>query len=131
VRPGPDWYDLKKIADPAVRGFMPLVKLEVDEPAGEALREKAAAAEHLRVAESGATGLVVEARGTRFEGECGYVYGDPWFDETRVDDEFQAQKAHNYLDPFLPEGRADELVEAVRSIEKAPRLDHLIALLSL
>lgn len=128
-RPGPEWYDPAKIADPVVRDFMPRVKLEIDEPAGEALREKAAAAEHLRVAESGATGLVIEARGTRFEGVCGYVYGDPWSEETRVDDEFQAQKARNYLDPFLPQGRADELVEAVRSIEKADCVTGVIGLL--
>ena len=129
VPPGPEWYDLEKLADPAVRGFMPRVRLEIDEPAGEALRESAATAEHLRVAESGATGIVVEARGMRFEGECGYVYGDPWFDKTRVDDKFQLQKSRAYLGPFLPEGRADALVEAVGRIEKAPRIELLISVL--
>ena len=29
-RPGPEWYDPAKIADPAVRDFMPRVKLEID-----------------------------------------------------------------------------------------------------
>ncbi|RHW26231.1 hypothetical protein D0Z08_14740 [Nocardioides immobilis] len=128
--PGPEWYDPQKIADPSVRDFMQRVRLEIDEPAGEALREKATASEHLRVAESGATGLVVEARGARFEETCGHVYGDPWSEETRATDEFHTEKARNYLDPFLPAGRAEQLVEHVLSIEKTESLTPLVALLS-
>ena len=128
-RPGPEWYDPKKIADPSVRDFMPRVRLEMDQQAGEELREKAIAAEHFRVAESGATGIVVEARGERFEGVCGHVYGDPWSDETRATDAFLAEKSRSYLDPFLPQGRADQLMDAVLSIEKADSVASITRLL--
>ena len=81
------------------------VELELDEAAGPDLRAKARQAEHHRVAETGATGIVIEARGTSFEASCGFIKGDPWTPQTRVTDDFLAEKMRAYAEPFLPASR--------------------------
>lgn len=100
--PGPEWFRPEHFNEPSVAAFMPKVTLELDEAAGPALRTKAKQAEHHRVAESGATGIVIEARGAVFEGSCGYIKGDPWAPQTRVTDDFLAEKMRAYAEPFLP-----------------------------
>jgi 2-methylcitrate dehydratase PrpD len=114
---GPEWFRPQHFTEPSVNRLMQRVRLELDEAAGPDLREKAQRAPHHRVAETGATGIVVEARGTTFEASCGHIKGDPFTPETRVTDEFLVEKMRNYADSFLPASRADEIVSAVLSLE--------------
>lgn len=115
--PGPEWFRPEHFTEPSVAAFMPRVRLELDESAGPDLRAKAKHAEHHRVAESGATGIAIEARGTVFEASCGYIKGDPWTPETRVTDDFLAEKTRAYAEPFLAVSRADEIVKTVLALE--------------
>jgi len=115
--PGPEWFRAEHFTEPSVAAFMHKVRLELDEAAGPDLRRKAQQAEHHRVAETGATGIVIEARGTAFEASCGFIKGDPWTPETRVTDDFLAEKMRAYAEPFLPASRADEVVKTALALE--------------
>jgi 2-methylcitrate dehydratase PrpD len=127
--PGPEWYWPEHFDEPSIVRFMQRVQLELDEAAGPVLREKVKRAEHHRLAETGGTGVVVEARGTTFERSCGYVKGDPWSPETRVTDDFLISKMRTYADAFLPDSRVDQIIETVLSLESLEHVDDLTRLL--